>query len=61
MDFGQFEYLENFNFIEYFEITAHSLQLDNNQWKITEILDNIEKGFSKIKCSVCEVDAFWII
>ena len=53
MEFGRFKYLKDFDFAKYFGITAHSLQLDNSQWKITKIIKDIKKGFNSIKCSVC--------
>ena len=62
MDFDRFTHLKDFSFTKHFGITTHSFKLDVDQLRISEIMNDVDKDFRKIKCTVitCENDVYSI-
>ena len=60
MDFDSLIWLKDFNFVKYFDITTHTIILDDSKWKTDELLTDINFGFRKIKWTTCENDAIYI-
>ena len=51
MDFEILNWLKNFDFVDYFGIVRHTVKYDNSIWELDEILDNLNEGFTTIKCN----------
>ena len=61
MDFDLLNWFRSFDFIKYFDVTVHSMEFNNTQWKKDAIMNYLNEGFTTIKCYNWEENSEWVI
>ena len=51
MDFDLLNWFKSFDFIKYFDVTVHSMEFNNTQWKKDAIMNYLNEGFTTMKCN----------
>ena len=51
MDFDLLNWFRDFDFVNYFDVTVHSMEFKNAKWKKHAIMKRLNEGFTTIKCN----------
>ena len=51
MDLDLFNWFKSFDLVKYFDVTVHSMEFKNTQWKNEAIMEDLNEGFRTIKCN----------